>query len=95
MPEVNLSGAVLAVAVPALRFRTAVGPVTPMPTLPEVSILTDSPKLLFVIIAKSLPVPLPSLLVLNNSPRLFAVERYAVVKFGTLSEPTVPVVVRL
>src|SRR3989338_3884612 len=42
VPDVNLSGAVLAAAVPALRCKTAVGLVVPMPTLPAFVILIHS-----------------------------------------------------
>lgn len=44
VPAVSLIGAVLAVAVPALRWRVAVGDVTPIPKFPEllIRILSES-----------------------------------------------------
>lgn len=58
VPELNFKGAVLAVAVPALRCKTAVGDVFPMPTLPLFKICSLSAEPIFKIIS---PAPLASL----------------------------------
>jgi hypothetical protein len=42
VPDVNLTGAVPAVAVPAFIFKYAVGAVVPIPRLPSLSILNFS-----------------------------------------------------